>query len=296
MGRTGSAMPMPRTSMNTTTRMKGMPARRRPTRSPSDTGVLGYKQRQSGMRTGGRFLFDTVIRSFLGDLNIVRVGFAHPCHGDLDELRAAAQFIDRGTPAIAHRCADSPHELMDHCDQRSLVRHAAFDALRHELLVFSLAFGVLEVAVGGTLLHRAQRSHATIALVRTPLKKLYLARRFLGACEQAPEHHAGRTRCNGLCDVARIANAAVGDERYVETGHAPQRIEDRRDLRHADAGNDARGADRAGADPDLDGVGAAVHQRAGAVGGGDIAADNLYPRKFPLRPAHAIQDTLGMAV
>ena len=50
---------------------------------------------------------------------------------------------------------------------------------------------------------------------------------------------------------------------------------DGRQLRHADAGDDARGADRAGADADLDAIGAGIDQRLGAVGGGDIAGDDL---------------------
>ena len=46
--------------------------------------------------------------------------------------------------------------------------------------------------------------------------------------------------------------------------HASTDVEDRRELRHADAGDDARGADRAGADADLDRVGAGIDQRLGA--------------------------------
>ena len=51
-------------------------------------------------------------------------------------------------------------------------------------------------------------------------------------------------------------------------------FDDRGELRHADAGDDARGADRAGADADLDRVGAGVDQRPRAVVGGDIAGDD----------------------
>src|SRR5207244_10739313 len=37
-------------------------------------------------------------------------------------------------------------------------------------------------------------------------------------------------------------------------------------------------------------------ERAGTVGGGDVAADDLYLRKLSLRPAHSIEHALGMAV
>ncbi len=47
-------------------------------------------------------------------------------------------------------------------------------------------------------------------------------------------------------------------------------------MRHADAGDDAGGADAARADADLDGVRPGVDQRAGAFGGGDVASDDLH--------------------
>ena len=52
-------------------------------------------------------------------------------------------------------------------------------------------------------------------------------------------------------------------------------VEDGGDLRHADAGDDAGGADGAGTDADLDGVGAGVDEVAGAFGGGDVAGDDV---------------------
>ncbi len=44
---------------------------------------------------------------------------------------------------------------------------------------------------------------------------------------------------------------------------------------HADAGDDAGGADAARADADLDGVDAGLDERSGALGGGDVAGDEL---------------------
>ena len=54
------------------------------------------------------------------------------------------------------------------------------------------------------------------------------------------------------------------------------------DLRHADAGDDARGADGARADADLDAVDAGLHEIARGFGGGDVAADDL--QVAPLAP------------
>ena len=54
-----------------------------------------------------------------------------------------------------------------------------------------------------------------------------------------------------------------------------RRLVDGGDLRHAHAGDDAGGADRARPDADLDRVGAGVDERLGALAGGDVAADHL---------------------
>jgi hypothetical protein len=53
------------------------------------------------------------------------------------------------------------------------------------------------------------------------------------------------------------------------------RIDHRGQLRHADAGHHAGGADGARADADLDRVRPGVDHRLGAVAGGDIAAHHL---------------------
>ena len=52
-------------------------------------------------------------------------------------------------------------------------------------------------------------------------------------------------------------------------------VVDRRDLRDAHAGDDARRADPGRADPDLDGVRTGVDQRLGRLAGGDVAGDEL---------------------
>ena len=56
-------------------------------------------------------------------------------------------------------------------------------------------------------------------------------------------------------------------------------LRDGGDLRHAGAGDHARGADGAGTDADLDGVGAGVDEGHGAVVGGDVAGDQIDVRE-----------------
>jgi len=61
-------------------------------------------------------------------------------------------------------------------------------------------------------------------------------------------------------------------------------------------GDDARGADRARTDADLDAVSAGIDQRAGSVGGGDVAADHVDVREGALDPADAFEHALRVAV
>src|SRR6185312_16749278 len=68
------------------------------------------------------------------------------------------------------------------------------------------------------------------------------------------------------------------------------------ELRHADARDDAGGADRAGTDAHLHRVGAGIDQRLGGVGGGDIAAGDLHIIAGFLDAPYGLDHALGMAV
>ena len=99
-----------------------------------------------------------------------------------------------------------------------------------------------------------------------------------------------------LGEIAGIFDAAVGDHRRVGLLRRLDRVGDRGELRHADTGDDARGADRARPDADLDGVGAGIDQRLGAFGGGDIAGDHLHGVRHALDAGHGIEHAARMAV
>ena len=70
--------------------------------------------------------------------------------------------------------------------------------------------------------HGAERAHAAIGLVGAALVELDLAGRFLGAGEQAADHHAVRAGGDRLGDVAGIADAAIGDQRHAGALAAPR--------------------------------------------------------------------------
>src|SRR3546814_9251397 len=85
-----------------------------------------------------------IVRRFLRDLHVMHVALALAGTGDLPELRPRAHVLDGGTADVAHGRAQAAGELVHHAAERAAVRHAAFDAFRHELLGVPY---VLEVAI-----------------------------------------------------------------------------------------------------------------------------------------------------
>ena len=101
---------------------------------------------------------------------------------------------------------------------------------------------------------------------------------------------------NALEISPEIADAAIGDQRDARAFQGLRHIRNRGDLRHADTGHDARGADRTGTDADLDCVGARIRPAPRGGAGGDIAADHVDMRIVLLDPADAVDHAWRMAV
>ena len=215
-----------------------------------------------------------IVRAFAGDRDVMDVAFAQARVGDADELRLLVEFGEVAGADIAHRGAKAAGELVQHVADRALVGHLAFDAFRHQLQ--RVLDVLLEIAVGRAARHGADRAHAAIGLVGAALIQKDLARALVGAGQQRADHGDVRAGGERLGEIAGIFDAAVGDHRHVGFVRRLDRIHDRGQLRHADAGDDARGADRARADADLDRVGAGIDQRLRAFGGRDIAGDDLH--------------------
>ena len=91
-------------------------------------------------------ILDRVIRRFLGDRNIMRVALGHAGGGDAAEPGIPPEAVDVLGPAVAHAGPEAADELINEVGQRPSVRHAALDALGHELL--RLLHARLAVAVG----------------------------------------------------------------------------------------------------------------------------------------------------
>ena len=81
-----------------------------------------------------------------------------------------------------------------------------------------------------------------------------------------------------------------------EPSRGPHGFGDGGELRHADAGDNPRGADRTRPDANLHRVGAGVDQGPGAVIGGDIAGDDLDPVGLPRQAPDGIGDLNRMAM
>src|SRR5262249_2797491 len=105
-----------------------------------------------------------------------------------------------------------------------------------------------------------------------------------------------RTRGERLGDVARVLDAAVADQRDTVPATHFRAVHDRGELRHADAGDDARGADRRGPDAAAHRRDARLDQRFGAVGRRHVAAHDLDLREGAAELLDRAQHGLGVAV
>src|SRR5690606_1778510 len=227
---------------------------------------------------------------------VTHVRFGPAGASDAHKLRPRTHLVDSGATGITHGGAQAAHKLMDDSRQRALVRYATLDTFRYQFL--GAGRRVLEVTVGGALGlgHGTQRTHAAVGLVGTTLEQLDLARSLFSAGEHRAHHYGVGAGDDGLGQIPGEADAAVGDHRHPGSFKGGRDIGNGRNLWHADTGDNARGADRAWANTDLDAVGTGFNQRQRSFASSDVAADHLHLREVLLPPAHALDNALGMAV
>src|SRR5471032_1232089 len=223
----------------------------------------------------------------------MNVALAQAGRGDAHELRLGAQLFDAVAAGVAHAAAQSADHLEDVHGQRTLVRHASFDAFRHELQIFRVG---LEVAVLRTLLHGADGAHSAVRLVRAYLEENDVARGFLGAGEERADHHRVRAGRERLDDVSRVLDATVGDAGDAELHGRLHAAVDCADLRNTHAGHNPSGADGAGTYADLDGVGAGFAKSLRGIASGDVAGDELDVAELLLQLANRFDDRPRMPV
>src|SRR6476661_3870 len=122
------------------------------------------------------FPIHAIVRRFFGNNDVVHMAFAESCDRLADERRILLELGDRPASAIAHSGFEPSDKLIDDRRQGSLVRHASFDTFRHELLWGTTA---LAIPIAAAPLHGADRSHASVHLVRSRLVDHGLSRGLL---------------------------------------------------------------------------------------------------------------------
>ena len=198
---------------------------------------------------------------------------------DPDEAAPRLELGDGARADVEHRLVQAADELVGDGADRAAVGDLALDALGHDLVVggdVGLEVAVLGVGLLAARGHRTERAHAAVGLELLAVDEDELAGRLLAAGEQRADHDGVGTGHEGLGDVAGVLQAAVADERHAGGAAGQRGLVDGGDLRDADAGDDAGGADRARTDPDLDGIDAGVDEGLGAGAGRDVAADDLH--------------------
>src|SRR5581483_10734950 len=91
-------------------------------------------------------LLHPVVRSFLGDDDVVDVALAQAGGRDPQETRVALQFANVVRAAVAHTGTQAPNQLIDEFRERTLGCHAAFNTFGHQL-----GAGFLRVAFRASL-------------------------------------------------------------------------------------------------------------------------------------------------
>ena len=158
--------------------------------------------------------------------------------------------------------------------------NAAFDAFRYQFLAdvrrpLEIEV-VLEVAVAAAAAHRADRAHAAVFLEAAALVEDQFAGALVGAGEQIADHRRAAANGQGLGDVARESDAAVGNDRHVVLRGGARAVHDGGDHRDTDAGHHAGCADRAGADADLHRVDTPFDERQRRGARGDVARHQFH--------------------
>ena len=127
-----------------------------------------------GFSTYSLFLFMTaVIGSLAGNSYIVRMAFEYAGIGYARKLRVM-QLLNIGCSAIPHTGTQAAYQLVDNLVQRTFIRNTGGNAFGHQFL--HIGSPALEITVFRTILHRFQRTHATIGLILTSIKYNGIAR------------------------------------------------------------------------------------------------------------------------
>ena len=94
----------------------------------------------------------------------------------------------------------------------------------------------------------------------------------------------------GLGEITRVLDATIGDDGHAGVAGGPGGVGNGCQLGDPNAGDDPRGADRAGADADLHGVRTRIDQGPGPIVGRHVTGDDLDPVGLATKPGDRLQD------
>ncbi len=210
-----------------------------------------------------------VVDGLFRDLDVVRVAFFQTAGRDLDEASLFAKVGKVDGADVSHAGAEAAHELEGDVAEGTLERNAGFDAFSDEF-----AGAVLSVAVARATAHGADGTHAAVLLEVASLVVNHFARTFFRTGKEAAKHDEVGANGEGLDDVSRVADAAVcNDGDACGAGDAGHFL-DGCELGHANAGDDARRADGAGAYAHFDGLDTGGNEVGSTFGGNDVTSDD----------------------
>jgi len=126
-----------------------------------------------------------------------------------DEASLGAQLLDIPCSTVTHAGSQAADQLINERRQVALVGHAALDAFGHELAGVVAALPIAFARPGD---HRPDRAHAAIRLEAAALVNDELPGAFRQPRQQTAEHHRMSTSRQRLDQIARVADAAVGDQ------------------------------------------------------------------------------------
>src|ERR1043166_1322805 len=183
------------------------------------------------------------------------------------------EFSKIASTHIVEGLAQPASQLVKNMHDRPFVRDLAFDAFRH----IGTALMKIALECAGTFFHRAQRTHAIEVLDELLTVEELLARRLIGAGEHIPRHTTVSPRRKRLTEIPRLAQSAIGNNRYARALSLVGRFPDCLELRFSHTGHPARGAYCSAALSDNNGVSPCVEQISCARTIGDVACGDIRP-------------------
>lgn len=119
---------------------------------------------------------------------------------------------------------------------------------------FDIVFHILEITVFGAMLHSLKRAHTSIGFIFSSFKNYSVTGGLVDAGKQGTSHDRRSTGSDGFHYIAGITYPTIGNDRYSGTFQRFGDVVNRRQLRHANAGDDTCSTNRTRTYADLDGV------------------------------------------